>query len=174
MLMIDAEEGLTEQDKKIASLAHDKGRGIIFVLNKWDKMPQDRFFLKKTTEKIHFQFGQMQYAPIIPISAINGTGVNKLINIAIQMYEQLNTSIGTGQLNQAMEKWMTETPPPSGPRTRFKIKYAVQKSSNPVKFIFFASRFQSVSNSYISFLRNKIQKELGFCYIPVLIEVKSS
>jgi GTP-binding protein len=90
------------------------------------------------------------------------------------MYRQLNTQINTSQLNQALEKWLNESPPPSGPRTRFKIKYAVQKSANPVHFIFFTSRTKAVSESYISYIRNKLRKDLGFSLIPVLIDIKSS
>jgi len=174
ILMIDAAEGLSEQDKKIAALAHDKGRGIIMALNKWDTMPQQKNTFKTAEEKIRFQFGQMEYAPVIPVSAKDGTGVDKLLNTAIKMYGQLNLHIGTSQLNQALEKWLQENPTPTGPRTRFKIKYAVQKSANPVHFIFFASRIQSVSDSYISFLRNRIRKDLGFSLIPVIVDVKSS
>jgi GTP-binding protein len=174
ILMIDAAEGLSDQDKKIAALAHDKGRGIIMALNKWDTMPQQKNTFKTAEDRIHFLFGQMEYAPIIPVSAKDGTGVDKLLNTAVKMYEQLNIHIGTSQLNQALEKWMNEYPPPSGPKTRFKIKYAVQKSANPVHFILFASRIKSVSDSYISYLRNKIRKDLGFSLIPVLVEVKDS
>jgi GTP-binding protein len=174
VLMIDAAEGLSDQDKKIAALAHDKGRGIIMALNKWDTMPQQKNTFKDAEEKIHFQFGQMEYAPVIPVSAKDGTGVDKILNTAVKMYKQLNLQIGTSQLNQALEKWLQEYPPPIGPRTYFKIKYAVQKSANPVQFIFFASRIQVVSDSYISYLRNKIRKDLGFSLIPVLVDVKSS
>jgi len=174
VLMIDAAEGLSDQDKKIAALAHDKGRGIIMALNKWDTMPQQKNTFKDAEGKIHFQFGQMEYAPVIPVSAKDGSGVDKLLNTVIKMYGQLNLQIGTSQLNQALEKWLQEYPPPTGPRTYFKIKYAVQKSANPVHFIFFVSRLHVVSDSYISYLRNKIRKDLGFSLIPVLIDVKSS
>jgi len=179
ILMIDAAEGLSDQDKKIAALAHNKGRGIILALNKWDTIASDKSTggkstFKKMEEKIHFQFGQMEYAPIIPVSALNGTGVDKILNTAVKMYEQLNIQISTSQLNAALEKWLQEYPPPSGPRTRFKIKYAVQKSANPVHIILFASRTKSVSGTYISYLKNKIRKDLGFTHIPVLVEVKSS
>ncbi|MDR2542574.1 MAG: ribosome biogenesis GTPase Der [Treponema sp.] len=174
ILMIDAADGLTDQDKKIAALAHDKGRGIIMALNKWDTMPQHKSAFITVSDRIRFLFGQMEYAPIIPVSAIDGTGVDKLLNTAIKMYKQLNITIGTSQLNQALEKWLNEYPPPSGPRTRFKIKYAIQKSANPVHFIFFASRTQAVSETYIAYLRNKIRKDLGFSHIPLLVEVRSS
>jgi GTP-binding protein len=174
ILMIDAEEGFSDQDKKIAALAHDKGRGIIFTLNKWDIMPQLKNTFRDTSERIHFLFGQMEYAPIVPVSAKDGTGVDKLLNTAVKMYGQLNLHIGTSRLNQALERWLTEYPPPSGPRTRFKIKYAVQKSANPVHFIFFASHSKVISEAYTSYLRNKIRKELGFSMIPVHVEIKSS
>ena len=174
ILMIDAEEGFSDQDKKIAALAYDKGRGIIFALNKWDTMPQLKNTFKAVSDRIHFLFGQMEYAPIIPVSAKDGTGVDKLLNTAVKMYGQLNLHIGTAQLNQSLERWLTEYPPPSGPRTRFKIKYAVQKSANPVHFIFFASHSKAISEAYTSYLRNKIRKELGFSMIPVHVEIKSS
>jgi len=174
VLMIDAVEGFSEQDKKIAALAHDKGKGIIMALNKWDAMPQQKNTFKTISDRIRFLFGQMEYAPIIPVSAKDGNGVDKLLSTIITMYSQLNIRIGTGQLNQALEKWLLEYPPPSGPQTRFKIKYAVQKSANPVHFILFASRSRAVSDVYVSYLRNKIRKELGFSMIPVLVEIKSS
>ena len=174
VLMIDAAEGLSDQDKKIAALAHDKGRGIIMALNKWDTMPQLKNTFKTAEDKIHFQFGQMEYAPIIPVSAKEGSGVDKILSTAVKMYKQLNTSISTSHLNQALEQWLTEHPPPSGPRTRFKVKYAVQKSANPVHFIFFTSRTQAVSDSYVSYLKNRIRKDIGFSMVPVLLEIKSS
>jgi len=174
ILMIDAAEGLTDQDKKIAGLAHDKGRGIIMALNKWDTMPQNKNTFKEISSKIHFMFGQMEYAPIVPVSAKDGDGVDKLLNTVIKMYDQLNLNIGTARLNQALEQWLTEHPPPIGPHTRFKLKYVVQKSANPVHFIIFASRPRAVSEAYVSYLRNKIRKDLGFSLVPVLVEVKES
>ncbi|MDR0443850.1 MAG: ribosome biogenesis GTPase Der [Treponema sp.] len=174
VLLIDAAEGLTDQDKKIAALAHDKGRGIIMALNKWDTMPQHKNTFKDVSDRIHFQFGQMEYAPIVPVSAKDGTGVDKLLKTAVQMYDQLNLNIETSRLNQALEQWLQENPPPTGPQTRFKVKYAVQKSANPVHFIFFVSRPKAVSEAYISYLRNKIRKELGFSLIPVYVEMRDS
>ncbi|MCL2043785.1 MAG: ribosome biogenesis GTPase Der [Treponema sp.] len=174
ILLIDAQEGLSDQDKKIAALAHDKGRGIIMALNKWDSMPKIKNTFEAARDRIHFLFGQMEYAPIIPVSAQEGTGMDKLLSTAVTMYAQLNTQIETGRLNQALKQWLTETPPPSGPRTRFNVKYAVQKSANPVQFIFFTSRTHAVSETYVSYLRNRIRKDLGFSCIPVSIEIRSS
>ena len=174
ILMIDAQEGLSEQDKKIAALAHDKGRGIIMALNKWDAMPQIKNTFEASCDRIRFLFPQMEYAPIVPVSAKDGSGVDKLLSAAIKMYTQLNTRIETGRLNQVLRRWLEEYPPPSGPRTHFNVKYAVQDSVNPVHFIFFTSRSHAVSESYISYLRNKIRKELGFSSIPVVVQIRSS
>jgi GTP-binding protein len=171
-LMIDAAEGLSDQDKKIAALAHDKGRGIILTLNKWDTMPKVKNTFEAVSDRIRFLFGQMEFAPILAISAADGTGVDKLLDTAVTMYGQLNTHIETARLNQALERWLEEYPPPVGPRTRFKVKYGVQKSENPVRFIFFASRPQALSESYAAYLRNRIRKDLGFSLIPVNLEIR--
>jgi GTP-binding protein len=173
-LIIDAQEGLSEQDKKIAALAHDKGRGLIMVLNKWDTMPLVKNAFEAVSDRIHFLFGQMEYAPIIPVSAVNGTGVDKLLDTALKMYRQLTIHIETAALNQALERWLEEYPPPTGPQTRFKVKYAVQSSANPVCFIIFVSRRQAVNEAYVSYLKNKIRRDLGFSLIPVLVELRAS
>ena len=173
-LLIDAQEGLTEQDKKIAALACDKGRGIIFALNKWDTMPKVKNALTAVKDKIHFFFGQMEYAPIVPVCATEGSGVDELLETAIRMNAQLHRHTETSVLNQALARWLEENPPPQGPKTRFKIKYAVQISSNPVKFAFFVSRSGAVSEAYKSYLCNKIRKDLGYRNIPIEVEIRPS
>jgi GTP-binding protein len=174
ILLIDSEEGLSEQDKKITALAHNKGRGIIMALNKWDTAPKIKNAFEAARDRIHFLFGKMEFAPVLPISAKDGTGVDKLLNTAITMYSQLNTQVETSRLNQQLQRWLEEYPPPSGPQTRFSVKYAVQSSANPVQFIFFVSRPKAVSEAYIAYLRNKIRKDLGFSFIPVEVKVKTS
>ena len=173
-LIIDAQEGLTDQDKKIAALAHDKGRGIILVLNKWDTMPNIKNAFQAAEDRTRFLFPKMEYAPVLGISARDGTGVDVLLDTAIRMYNQLNRRIETAELNQALAKWLEEYPPPVGKQTRFKVKYAVQISANPVRFVFFVSRKQAVSEAYISYLRNKIRSTLGFSHIPIDVELRSS
>ena len=172
-LVIDAQEGLTDQDKKIAAVAHDKGRGIIFVLNKWDTMPTIKNTFEAVRDKIHFFFGQMKYAPIVALSAMNGSGIDTLLNTAIRMHGQLIRKIETSTLNEALERWLAEYPPPAGKQGHFKLRYAVQ-FAEPVRFIFFASRAHAVGDTYIAYLRNRIRRDLGFSLIPVSIEIRSS
>jgi len=172
-LVIDAQEGLTDQDKKIAAIAHDKGRGIILVLNKWDTMPTIKNTFEAVRDRIHFLFGQMEYAPIIPVSAMDGSGMDTLLNTTLRMYAQLTRRIETSTLNETLEKWLAEYAPPAG-RQHFKIRYAVQAVANPVRFVFFSSRPKAVGDTYIAYLRNRIRRDLGFSIIPVTIEIRSS
>jgi GTP-binding protein len=173
-LVIDAREGLSDQDKKIAALADKRGRGIVMVLNKWDLMPDIKNTFAAVRDRIRFLFGQMEYAPVMPVSALDGSGVDALLNTAIRMHGQLNRRTDTGPLNQALERWLAENPPPVGPQTRFKLKYAVQVSDNPVRFVFFASRPRAVGGAYVSYLRNKIRRDLGYSLIPVGVEIRAS
>jgi GTP-binding protein len=116
----------------------------------------------------------MEYAPIVAVSARDGTGVDKLLDTGLGLYGELRRRVETGPLNQALERWLTEYPPPIGPRTRFKIKYAVQTSGNPVKFVFFVSRPRAVTEAYAAYLRNRIRRDLGFARIPLEIEFRPS
>ncbi|MCE5255920.1 MAG: ribosome biogenesis GTPase Der, partial [Spirochaetaceae bacterium] len=117
LLMIDALEGLTEQDKKIAAFAVNEGRGVIFVLNKWDLMPDVKNTFEAARDKLRYFFGQMAYAHVVAISAKEGTGLDKLMNTIINMYGKLNRRIETPRLNKAVAAWIEDTPPPVGTRT---------------------------------------------------------
>ena len=173
-LMIDAEEGLAEQDKKICSLAYEQGRGIIFILNKWDKMPQDSKTFKATKEWINIMFGQMEYAPILPLSALEGKGVKDLLDKTLEIYGQLTKKIGTSALNIALKDWLDRYPPPASRTAHFKIRYITQKEANPVRFMIFATRPEVVPETYIAYLKNRIREDLGFDQIPVQLEMKAS
>lgn len=174
VLMIDAAEGLTEQDKKIAAFAVAEGRGVVFALNKWDLMPDLKNAFEAARDKLRYFFGQMAYAPVLPLSAKSGEGVDKLVSTIVTLYAQLNRRIETSKLNKAVADWVEATPPPVGRRTRFKLRYAVQTSVNPQKFAIFASRPEAVAEAYIAFIRNKIREDLGMDKIPVELEIKAS
>lgn len=172
--MIDAEEGLTEQDKKVIGLANDRGRAIIFVLNKWDTQVQERRVFKKAEDDIKIMFGHMNYVPIIPISAKENSGIKQLLNTTMELYNQLTRKIETGPLNTALKDWVSAFPPPSSWATKFKIRYMVQTSTNPVSFLVFATKPEVVQQSYLSYLKNKVRSDLGFDKIPVIVELKAS
>ena len=174
-LMIDSNEGLSEQDKKICSLAFERGRGIIFVLNKWDTQEsQDKKAFKKRKEWINIMFGQMEFAPIVPLSALEGKGIKDLLDEAIQMHGQLFHKVDTAALNMALKDWLFKYPPPASKTAHFKIRYMTQKSTNPVSFLIFATRPEVVPETYMTYLKNRVREDLGFDKIPVQFEIKAS
>ena len=174
-LLIDAVEGLAEQDKKICSLAFEKGRGIIFVLNKWDlKEDQGNKAIKGVREWMNIMFAHMDFAPILPLSALEGKGIKDLLNTAITLYEQLNRKIGTSSLNNALQDWLDRYPPPASKTAHFKIRYMTQASTNPVSFVIFATRPEVVPEPYITYLKNRIREDLGYDQIPIQLEFKGS
>lgn len=174
-LMIDSVEGLADQDKKICSLAYERGRAIIFVLNKWDlQEEQTKKVYKNTVEYIHYMFGQMNWAPILKLSALNGEGIKELMDTAIRLYGQLTKKVETSALNKALEDWLFRYPPPASKAIHFKIRYMTQTSSNPVAFRIFATSPDNVPESYVTYLKNRIRQDLGFDQIPVILEMKAS
>jgi len=172
--MIDATEGLAEQDKKIISHATEQGLAVVFVLNKWDLMGDDRKAFKDAERNMKVMFGQMEYAPVLSLSALEGTGINELLSTATRLFDQLTRKIDTSALNLALSDWVAASPPPQGRANKFKVKYMVQTGARPVRFMLFASRPEAVSLSYLAYLRNRIRKDLGFAEIPVVLEVKGS
>lgn len=173
-LLIDAQEGLSDQDKKIAALACERGRGIIFVLNKWDTQEKGRAAVRKAEENIRVMFGHMGYAPVVTLSALEGKGIKQLLNTALELYAQLTRRLETGILNRALKDWVSAYPPPASRSGQFKVRYMVQTDVNPVRFLIFASRPEVVSDTYAAYLRNKIRSDLGFDKIPVLVEFRAS
>lgn len=172
--MINAREGLTDQDKKIAAFAAEAGRGIVFVLNKWDEMPDIKNSFEASRDRLRYFFGQMAWAPVLPLSARDGFGIDKLMNTVVTIYAQLAKEIETSRLMRAVEGWIEATPPPVGPKTKWKLRYAVQTSANPQRFTFFVTKPEAVAEAYRSFLRNKIREDLGLDKVPVLLELKAS
>jgi GTP-binding protein len=173
-LLIDAQDGLADQDKKICSLAFEKGCGIIFVLNKWDTQQKDRKTLKDAEENLRIMFGHMQFAPIIAVSALEGKGIKQLLETTLELYAQLTRKIDTASLNMALKEWLAKYPPPASRTMHFSIKYIVQTSINPVSFLIFATKPDVVPASYEAFLKNRIREDLGFDKIPVQLEIKAS
>lgn len=172
--MIDAREGLADQDKKIIAHASSRGRGVIFVLNKWDQMSKDPKTFKEAERNLKVLFGQMEYAPVLPLSALEGTGIRTLLSMAVTIFDQLSLRIETSALNLALADWVAASPPPQSRANKFKIRYIVQTGTQPVSFKVFASRPEAVTDSYLAYIRNRIRKDLGFTHIPVVLEVSGS
>jgi GTP-binding protein len=170
-LLIDAAEGLTEQDKKISSLVVKEGRGIILVMNKWDMLETIPNRLEAVKDRILFKFPILKFAPILPISAINGYGIESLLKLSIKIKKQLNQRVSTSKLNQALKSWLIEYPPPVRGEN-IKIRYATQVSSFPAVFVFFVNRPRGLPAFYSNYLTNKIRRDFDFDMIPVRVEFR--
>jgi len=172
-LLVDAVEGLADQDKKIADLAVKEGRGIILVLNKWDLLASRPRLLKETSEKVRFQFPVLHFAPIVPVSALTGEGVKGLLDTALDVRGQLGRRVGTGRLNTALEAWVTHYALPVRGQN-YKIRFATQIGANPVRFVVFVNRLSGFPLQYSQYLENCIRRDLGFTLVPVSIEFRQS
>ena len=172
--LIDVNEGLTEQDKKITFSATKKGIPLIFVLNKCDLVENTKRNKKLNERNIKVMFGKMNYAPVAFISSKTGSGVHELLDLALSVNVQLNKKIETSALNIALKDWLIHFPPPTKPNMSFTFRYIVQKNVHPVEFLLFANRPEKVNESYLRYIQNRIREDLGFSYIPILLSVKGS
>ncbi len=170
-LLIESPEGLTDQDKKIAAQVVKKGRGIILVLNKWDLMDDIPNQFQAVKDRSRFFFPIVDFAPILPLSALKGEGLPSLLNTTLQVYRQLTRRVDTALLNRHLKKWMDRFSLPVRGKN-IKIRYATQAGVNPVKFIFFVNHLKGFPNRYSQFLKNRIQEDLGFDKIPVIVEFR--
>ncbi len=172
LLMIDAVEGLGDQDKKIAAQIVKKGRGVILVLNKWDLVQDIPNQMEAISDRTRFLFPILGFAPMLPLSAVQGKGVEKLLDEVYKVWKQLNFRVDTSVLNSALKKWVEKTEPPRFRKGRYKILYATQTGTNPVHFILFVNRKRNFPESYLQYIKNSIRSELGFTSIPVEVELK--
>lgn len=173
LLMIDADKGLSEQDKKIANLIVRQGRGVILVLNKWDLLPDISNQEEAVKDRIRFLFPILGFAPMVPVSALEQDGIGRLLNTVINVYGQMNRRVETSALNKALDDWLYDYQPP-GRQIRYKVKYITQAGTNPVHFILFVNRVKGFPADWVQYLKNRLRKDLGFHSIPIRVDLKDS
>ena len=162
LMVINAEEGVTEQDAKIAGIAHDRGKGIIIVVNKWDAIEKDDKTIYKFQEQIRNTLSFMTYAEIVFISALTGQRINKLIDTIHMVIENQNMRIATGVLNEIMTEAVALQQPPTDKGKRLKLYYMTQVAVKPPTFVIFVNDKQLMHFSYVRYLENKIRETFGF------------
>ena len=172
LIMIDATEGITEQDEKIAGIAHEAGKASIVVVNKWDALEKDNKTVNAFTEKIYNALGYMQYAPILFVSALTGQRLTKLFEMINYVYEQSKLRVTTGMLNDLLNDANARHQPPSDKGKRLKVYYATQASVSPPSFVFFCNNAELFHFSYQRFLENCIRERFGFRGTPIRIIVR--
>ena len=172
LLMVDAVDGLADQDKKIAAQIVKNGRGVILVLNKWDRLKDVPNQMEAVKDRIKFLFPVLAFAPVVPISALTGEGMDNLLKQVPAVWKQLNMRIETARVNEALKRWTENQEAPRHSRGRYKVMYGTQIRTNPVHFVFFVNKKNGFPDSYLQYITNNIRKELGFSSVPIRIEVK--
>jgi len=162
LIVIDATEGVTEQDAKIAGIAHDRGKGIIICVNKWDAIEKDNHTIKEHTEAIRKTLSFMPYAEILFISALSGQRLPKIFETIDVVIENNSMRVGTGVLNEIVAEAVAMQQPPTDKGKRLKIYYITQVSVKPPTFVIFVNDKQLMHFSYTRYLENRIRDTFGF------------
>ena len=172
LIMIDAGTGITEQDEKIAGIAHEAGKASIIVVNKWDSIEKDTHSVNRFNESIRTALAYMPYAPIVYVSAVTGQRVGTLFEHIKYVHNQTNTRISTGMLNELLAEATMKVQPPSDKGKRLKIYYMTQISVAPPTFVFFCNDVELFHFSYQRYLENYLRQTFGFTGTPIRIIVR--
>ncbi|MBE5939928.1 MAG: ribosome biogenesis GTPase Der [Lachnospiraceae bacterium] len=162
VMLIDATEGVTEQDAKIAGIAHDRGKGVIIAVNKWDAIEKNDKTIYEHTRKIKEILSFMPYAEILFVSALTGQRVNKLFETIDMVIENQTLRIATGVLNEIMAEAVALQQPPSDKGKRLKLYYITQVAVKPPTFVIFVNDKELMHFSYTRYIENKIREAFGF------------
>ena len=172
VLMVDANEGVTEQDEKIAGIAHESGKACIIVINKWDTMETEDKNTVEYDKKVYTALSYMTYAPTLYVSAKTGQRVTKLFELINYVYNQNCTRISTGMLNDVLNDATARVQPPSDKGRHLKIYYMTQISTRPPTFVIFCNNAELFHFSYQRYLENQLREIFGFRGTPIKIIVR--
>ncbi|NMA33423.1 MAG: ribosome biogenesis GTPase Der [Clostridiaceae bacterium] len=167
IIMIDAQDGVTEQDTKIAGYAHEQGKASLIVINKWDLIEKETGTMEEYRRKVVEKLGFMQYAPVLFISVKTGQRVHRVLELVKFVYGQASLRISTGMLNDLLNEATAMVQPPSDKGRRLKLYYAVQSAVRPPKFIIFINDKELFHYSYERYLENQLRKSYGFEGTPI-------
>ena len=165
--MIDANEGVTEQDTKIAGLAHESGKATIIVINKWDLIEKDTKTMEKYKKAVYEKLAYLSYAPILFISAETGQRVQNLFELINSVASQNAIRISTGVLNNILNESIAMVQPPSDKGKRLKVYYMTQASTKPPTFVIFVNSKELMHYSYQRYIENQIRKNFGLEGTPI-------
>ncbi|MBR5316848.1 MAG: ribosome biogenesis GTPase Der [Lachnospiraceae bacterium] len=167
VLVIDASEGVTEQDAKIAGIAHERGKGMIIAVNKWDSIEKDDKTIYKFTRKVQDTLSFMQYAEMVFISALTGQRLPKLFDTIDAVIENCALRVGTGVLNEIMTEAVAMQQPPSDKGKRLRLYYITQAAVKPPTFVIFVNDKELMHFSYTRYIENQIRNAFGFRGTPL-------
>ncbi|WP_026760940.1 ribosome biogenesis GTPase Der [Selenomonas ruminantium] len=174
LMVINAFEGITEQDKKIAGYAHESGKGVVIVVNKWDIYPEkDDKSTLRFTEDLREEIGFLQYAPVLYASALTGQRVGRVTELVKYVAEQQSMRIKTSVLNELIRDAVSINPPPMHRGRRLKILFMTQADIKPPKFIIFVNDPELMHFSYLRFIENRLREMYGFEGTPLRLIVRA-
>ena len=174
LMLINAEDGVTEQDKKIAGYGHEEGKGMVLVVNKWDAIEKDDKTMNRFEKDIREEMAFLAYAPIVYISALTGQRVEKVMDWVDYVSEQQNMRISTARFNEVLREATRLNPPPSDKGRRLKVFYGTQVGVKPPKFAVFVNDPELVHFSYERYLQNQIRRNFGFEGTPIWLMIRQS
>ncbi len=172
LILIDANEGVTEQDTKVAGLAHEAGKACIIVVNKWDAVEKDTNTMNRMTEDVRRDLSYMQYAPVMFISALTGQRVDKLFETINAVSNQNSMRITTGMLNNILEDATARVQPPTDKGRRLKVYYMTQVGVKPPHFVIFCNDAKLFHFSYQRYIENQIRAVFGLTGTPIKITIR--
>lgn len=172
LMVIDAVDGVTEQDKKIAGYAHEAGKGIVIVVNKWDAYEKDENSTLRYTETLRKELIFMQYAPVVYVSALTKQRIHRLPEVINYVAEQNAMRVATSVLNQVIADAVAINPPPTEKGQRLKILYATQVKIKPPTFVIFVNEPEIMHFSYQRYLENKLREAFGFEGTPLSMIIR--
>jgi len=173
IVMMDAREGVTEQDARIAGYAFEKGRGVVLVLNKWDLIEKDSSTVNRYLEEVRNSLKYLDHAPVLTVSALQGTRAAKLFGLIDELNLRYRKRIATAELNKFLEQVMNQYPPGMHRKTkRIKIYYLTQVQTGPPTFMFFCNYPESIHFSYKRFLENRLREAFDFGGAPLRLVLK--
>jgi GTP-binding protein len=167
LMVIDAEEGVTEQDERIAGYIHEAGRGCIFVVNKWDTLPKDNATFGAYTEKIRYGFRYLAYAPLVFVSALSGQRIGKIMTTVDEVMEQFIRRVSTADLNRVFSEAIEAHHAPLSHGRRVKFYFSTQVAIRPPAFVIFTNQPENIHFSYERYLINQFREAFGFNGVPL-------
>lgn len=172
VLLLDAKEGVTDQDARIGGFIHEKGKGCVLVVNKWDLVEKDSQTMREYQKKVYDQLKYLAYAPLLFISALTGQRVDKVLETIDRVSEETKKRISTSTLNKSLEQWVEKYPPPTFRTRQVKLNYITQVSVSPPTFIVYTNFPEGIHFSYERYLLNQIREAFDFTGVPIRLQFR--
>ena len=173
ILVVDAVEGMADQDSRLAQYAWERGRGLVLVINKWDTVPSEKKNQKKYLEDLHYFFPVTKPLPVVFISALTGANIKKLLPAVERVAQAHTTQLPTAVLNRHLQEWTRRHPPPSYKGKQPRIFYATQVATKPPTIAIFTSFPQGLQTSYIRYLENQLRETFPLEGTPIKLSFRA-